>query len=201
MNALLPDSASLDAAVNTLAAVGAPLSWIIALTVAAAFAACWIAPAARWRRPALWSAFGALAAGEAALVWFHLRLYQLAVVVDPSTGVPTGHIAVSPWVESEKLYVWALMLVVMLLVARRHTVELLPLGSAALLALVALAIVWGRPFAAPVPDFLSQYRGYLDAMAAGGQAALGAFQGMEGTRQGYYNAWYMWVHPPLLFLS
>jgi len=29
----------------------------------------------------------------------------------------------------------------------------------------------------------------------------GAFRGLEGARQGYYNAWYMWVHPPLLFLS
>ena len=29
----------------------------------------------------------------------------------------------------------------------------------------------------------------------------GAFEGMESARQFYYNAWYMWVHPPLLFFS
>jgi cytochrome c biogenesis factor len=38
-------------------------------------------------------------------------------------------------------------------------------------------------------------------MASGGQAALGAFNGMESARQFYYNAWYMWVHPPLLFIG
>jgi cytochrome c biogenesis factor len=38
-------------------------------------------------------------------------------------------------------------------------------------------------------------------MTAGGVAADGAFQGMEASRQFYYNAWFMWVHPPLLFFS
>jgi len=38
-------------------------------------------------------------------------------------------------------------------------------------------------------------------MTQGGQAAQQGFFGMEGARQGYYNAWYMWVHPPLLFMS
>jgi len=28
-----------------------------------------------------------------------------------------------------------------------------------------------------------------------------AFQGMESTRQFFYNAWFMWVHPPLLYFS
>jgi len=38
-------------------------------------------------------------------------------------------------------------------------------------------------------------------MTMGGSVAAGAFQGMEATRQFYYNAWFMWVHPPLLFFS
>jgi ABC-type transport system involved in cytochrome c biogenesis permease subunit len=38
-------------------------------------------------------------------------------------------------------------------------------------------------------------------MAMGGAAADGAFQGMEASRQFFYNSWFMWVHPPLLFFS
>jgi cytochrome c biogenesis factor len=30
---------------------------------------------------------------------------------------------------------------------------------------------------------------------------MGAYQGMESSRAYYYNTWYMWVHPPLLFFS
>ena len=59
----------------------------------------------------------------------------------------------------------------------------------------------GKPFTYPLPSFLAQYAGYLQAMTMGGVAAEGAFQGMEATRQFYYNAWFMWVHPPLLFFS
>ena len=33
------------------------------------------------------------------------------------------------------------------------------------------------------------------------QTAQAAYEGMEGSRQFYYNTWYMWVHPPLLFFS
>ena len=43
--------------------------------------------------------------------------------------------------------------------------------------------------------------GYVQSMAAGGQAAASAYYGMESARQFYYNAWFMWIHPPLLFFS
>ncbi len=186
---------------STLSRVGAPLSAVIAAAALALAVVCRIPAAARWRRAALWAAAGTLLTGEAVLAWFHLRLYDLAVVTDPATGAVSGHVAVPLWVESEKLFVWAVVLSVMLLVARRHADELLPLGSAMLLALVAGALLLGRPFTEPLPDFLGQYGGYVRAMAAGGQAAAAAFQGMEGSRQFFYNTWYMWVHPPLLFLS
>jgi cytochrome c biogenesis factor len=123
-------------------------------------------------------------------------------VANPATGAITGSFAVPLWIESEKLYVWALLLVVIALVLRRHADELRPMLAVGAAILAVGAIVWGRPFAQPLPDFFGQYFGYLSAWASGDiNAAFSAFQGAEGSRQYFYNTWYMWIHPPLLFLS
>jgi cytochrome c biogenesis factor len=201
MPVALPGPSAVSELTAMLAHVGGPLSAAIVVAALALALASWAPALCRWRRAALWATAGSLLLGEAVLAWFHLRLYDLAVVVDPSTGLVTGRVAVPLWVESEKLFVWAAVLALLLLVARRHAGELMPLGSALLLALVAGALLLGRPFTEPLPDFLAQYNSYLVGMAAGGQAAAIAFQSMEGSRQFFYNTWYMWVHPPLLFLS
>jgi hypothetical protein len=201
MTGSLPTPGTIDALTGALAGAGAPVGALVVLSVLALLVACFVPAAARLRRIALTAVAGSLAVGEAVLAWFHWRLYDIAVVVDPATGAVTGGVAVPLWVESEKLYVWALLLAVMLLAARHHADELLPGGAVLLAVLVAGAFLSGRPFADPLPDFLAQYRGYLQAMEVGGQVAQGAFQGMEGSRLYYYNTWYMWVHPPLLFLS
>ncbi len=201
MLANLPTSDVLDAPAASLAGIGAPLGWLVVAAAVALACACVWPPIARWRRPALATTAGLLVAGELLLAWYHFRLWQLMAVVDPATGAVTGHVAASPWIESEKLYVWAIAVGVMALLARRHRDELAPLAGVALALLALGAVLVGRPFTAPLPDLAASYRGYLAGMAAGGQAAVQAFSQMEGARQGYYNAWYMWVHPPLLFLS
>jgi ABC-type transport system involved in cytochrome c biogenesis permease subunit len=142
-----------------------------------------------------------LLAGEGVLARLHVQLYQLMVVVDPVTGLTSGKVAAPLWIESEKLYVWALIVAVMGLLMRRQRDELL---SGVLLATGVLAIggtLLSHPFTDPLPGLVGQYVGYLQGMAQGGQAADGAFRGMESARQFYYNAWFMWVHPPLLFFS
>jgi cytochrome c biogenesis factor len=105
------------------------------------------------------------------------------------------------WVEGEKLYMWALMVALLALVMRRQREQLLPGAMLAIAGLAAAGVLLGKPFTQPLPSFLSQYAGYLQAMTMGGVAADSAYQGMEATRQFYYNAWFMWVHPPLLFFS
>lgn len=142
-----------------------------------------------------------LLAGEGVLGYFHWRLYEVAQVVDPSLQRVTGGVAVPLWVESEKLFVWALLVAMLGVLMRRHRQELMP-GVLLLTALLTLgAALFGRPFTNPLPSFIAQYTSYLQAFATGGAPAQGAYQGMESARQYYYNSWYMWVHPPLLFLS
>ena len=183
------------------AMIGYPLQVVLA-AAAAVLAVFALLPAARdWRDRMLTAMAVLLVAGEGVLLWLHWRLYQLAVVVDPATGLVTGHVTAPLWIESEKLYAWALLTCLMGVFMRRHRSELLSGVMLIVALLTAGAALLGQPFTSPLPGFIGQYSGYLQAMAQGGQIAAQGLDGMEGARQGYYNAWYMWVHPPLLFLS
>lgn len=188
--------------IESLSTIGAPLE---ALLPAVSVVLVALALVPQWRRmlgPAVAASALLLLVGELALVWFHWRLYDLAVVFSPDTGAVVGRVAVPLWVESEKLYVWAFALAIMAVFMRRHREELLP-GVAVILAiLMAGAALWGKPFTEPLPSFLAQYAGYLQAMASGDPGLMfGAYQGMESARQFYYNTVYMWVHPPALFFA
>jgi len=188
--------------VSALGRLGGPFQ-IIVTAAATALAIIALVPMLRpYLSRVLLATAVLLVAGEVLLIWFHWRLYQLCAVTSPDTGAVTGNVAVPLWIESEKLYVWALIVAVMGVLMRRHRDELMP-GVALIVALLAAgAVLWGRPFTEPLPQFLGQYLGYLQALASGvPQAIQGAYQGIEGSRQYYYNTWFMWVHPPLLFLS
>jgi cytochrome c biogenesis factor len=193
---------SLDGALGALSSAGRVLEPLIVLGAAGTLVVA-LVPSLRAhlvRAMAILTAL--LAGGELLLGWFHLRLWQICQVADPFSGTVLGSFAVPLWVESEKLYVWAIILAVITLAIRRHRGELQPMLAAATAVLAIGSVLWSHPFTAPLPDFLSQYRGYLDTWIAGGpSAAAGLAQALEGSRRYFYNAWYMWVHPPLLFLS
>lgn len=195
-------AAALESATATLATLGQMIVPVLLALAASTVLAAIVPTLRRWLPTALGLLVGALALGEAAFVWFHLRLWQLCQVVDPATGQVTGSFAVPLWIESEKLYVWAFILAVIALVVRRQRAELQPALAVTAAALTIAALLWSRPFAEPLPSLLGGYQGYLAAWASGDPGAMmGAFQSMEGSRRFFYNTWYMWVHPPLLFIS
>ncbi len=192
---------SMERARLTLNAIGGIYEPMLLVVAGILLLAAVLPQAHRWRGWFLSGALFVLLAGEAVLAWFHWRLYTLATVHDPATGMLTGNVAVPLWVESEKLFVWALMAALLGTLMQRHRRELLPGVMFVTAILIAGAALLGNPMTDPIPQFFGQYYGYLEASQAGGQMGMGAFQGMESARQFYYNAWYMWVHPPLLFLS
>jgi len=191
----------LDSLLGVVRSVGGALEGAL-LGIALALALWSVVPRLKSsRRNVLWIATGLLLVGEGFLIWFHVRLSEIAVVADPA-GRIAGHVAVPLWIESEKLYVWALVVAVMGLLARDRRDELAPGVGVAVAALILGGVLWGRPFTNPLPSFLSQYVGYLQGIASGSaQVAQAAFEGMEGARHFYYNSWYMWIHPPLLFFG
>ncbi len=188
--------------IDVLARFGGPIQALMPVIALALLAVALVPSLRHWLVIALGATTAVLLAGEGLLAWFHWRLYEACIVVNPETGQITGRMAVPLWIESEKLYFWALIVSLLGMLIRRHRKELLP-GAAITTALLVLgAAVWGKPFTEPLPQFLGQYAGYLQAMASGvPEAAAGGFRGMESARQFYYNTWYMWVHPPLLFVS
>jgi cytochrome c biogenesis factor len=187
--------------IRTLQAIGEPLQLAIVLVACLTAVVAAVPRLAPWRRLTLGAMTVLLLAGEAVLAWFHFRLYQLTPVIEPATGRVTGHMAVSLWVEGERLYVWALTVAVLGMLMRKEREHLLP-GVMLSTAVLAIADMFtGNPFTDPVPTFLSQYAGYVQAMYQGGTAADMAWQGMEAARQFFYGSWFMWVHPPLLYFS
>jgi cytochrome c biogenesis factor len=191
---------SLERLRETLLTIGGPYESILLVASLVLAIAALLPQTRRWRGWFLAGATALLLAGEAVLVWFHWRLSTLAVVVSPD-GVASGQVAVPLWVESEKLFVWALILGVLGTLMRRQRKELLPGVMLMTAGLMFGAALLGKPFTEPLPSFFGQYYGYLQAMAGGGQGAQSAYVGMESARQFYYNTWYMWAHPPMLFLS
>ena len=188
--------------IGILARFGGPIEIIMMILSAVMLVLAIVPDLRQWLRAGFYVTTAVLLAGEALLIWFHWRLYQLCVVVNPETGDIVGRMAVPLWVESEKLYFWALLLAVLGAVLVRHRAELLP-GAAILTSILMFAAATsGNPFTEPLPRFFGQYAGYLQAMASGVPAiAMDGFQRIEGARQFFYNTWYMWVHPPMLFLS
>jgi cytochrome c biogenesis factor len=191
---------ALQGLIAALEAFGRPYEILLVVVSAVLALAALIPMDAGRRRLFLAVVAGLLGMGELVLAWFHFKLYGLAQVVSPD-GVASARVAVPLWVESEKLFVWALIVAVLGVTIRRHRERLLP-GTMLITALLTLmAALLGKPFTQPLPGFIGQYTGYLQAYSMGGVAAQQAYVGMEQARQFYYNAWYMWVHPPMLFLS
>ncbi len=192
----------IDSLVTSLARVGNLLQ-IVLFVAAVGLLVLTAIPAARdWRRYGLIGMAALLIVGELVLIWFHWNLYRAMPVVSPQTSAVTGYVAAPLWIESEKLYIWALIVALMGIAIRRDRYEMLG-GVNVLVALFTIgAVLFGRPFTDPLPGLLGQYVGYLQAMNSGVlSSAQPAFEGMEGSRQFFYNSWYMWVHPPLLFFS
>ena len=89
--------AQIESAQRTLAQFGSGYQAVLVLAavVLAAFAV--LPQARRWRGVVLAGAAMVLAVGELALVWFHWRIYAVAVVVDPATSQVTGRPGTRWW--------------------------------------------------------------------------------------------------------
>jgi ABC-type transport system involved in cytochrome c biogenesis permease subunit len=151
----------------------------------------------------------ALWAGWARLAWFHWQVFKALRIPDfsPETGVPLsgrgGGLAVPLWIEGEKLYAWACLLALaVVLLWRRRRDPVFSWGLAAVGGLVLLALISGDPFGAPLPGLHSELTGYAATIRTGDAAtATQAAQAMWARKTFFYNTAYMWTHPPALFVS
>jgi len=105
------------------------------------------------------------------------------------------------WIENEKYYFWFMCYALLSLVAYRRTASRrLRAVLHIFLAAQVIILFWlADPFSEPLPRFFAEIRPWQEAVEPFQQAGL--FMRLYPKMVFYYNAHYMWLHPPLLFVA
>jgi len=165
-------------------------------------------------------------AGFALICWFHYQIYLHLPLELPSRlaeylnrqlemmnrgsgyGLPLYDPSSPPrymlpfWLENEKYYFWFMCFAVLGLTGHfRLPHPRLRAAIHVLLAVqVAILVLAANPFTDPLPNFFDSVGPWFTQQLTGGQR-FSSFMQLYPKMVFYYNAEYMWLHPPLLFLS
>ncbi len=140
--------------------------------------------------------------GFVLIIWFHIRIYDTILIEYPGElGLPveSSRFAIPLWIESEKLYFWAMAasVLTLTLIGRK---ELLSFLGVILSVLSSIVFLFSNPFKEPLPIVHGEITRWYAALSGGGNI----YQ-IAGTLFGrityYYNSTYMWTHPPMLFIA
>ncbi|MFC1826419.1 cytochrome c biogenesis protein CcsA [Thermodesulfobacteriota bacterium] len=106
------------------------------------------------------------------------------------------------WIENEKYYFWFMCYAIMALLVhlRLQSHRFRAFLHLFLAVQVAILFIWVNPFIKPLPQFFNE----IGPWYAAGQPVMhkaGYFMRLYPKMIFYYNAEYMWFHPPLLFIS
>ncbi len=176
-----------------------------------------------------WLFIGILAlflAGFGWICWFHYQVYLLLplelpeplaeylnrqlAVMNQSTeyGLPLYKTSSPPryvlplWLENEKYFFWFMCYAFMAVIGHFRLPQ--PRLRAVLHILLAMQVIilylFANPFVHPLPKFLGDVTPWFTQDLSMGQR-FSYFMRLYPKMNFYYNAEYMWFHPPLLFLS
>lgn len=106
------------------------------------------------------------------------------------------------WIENEKYYFWFMCYTIMALLVhlRLQSHRFRAFLHLFLVAQIAILYFLANPFSKPLPQFFNE----IGPWYASGQSIMykaGYFMRLYPKMIFYYNAEYMWFHPPLLFIS
>jgi len=182
-----------------------------------------------WKRFTFW-VFTAVnlvfLAGFIWICWFHYQIYcklplelpanlvdwynnHLAAMNSTSPyGIPLLDISRPPrytvpvWIENEKYYFWFMCYSVMAFIAhvRIDHHRLRALLHLLLLVQVGVLFAFTNPFTHPLPRFFAEIQPWFETMLSP-MERIRLFMQLYPRMVFYYNASYMWVHPPMLFIS
>jgi len=167
-----------------------------------------------------------MVAGFLWICWFHWQIYlklplemeqsliawinrQLDVMNKGSSyGLPLLDAAAPPrykipfWIENEKYFFWFTCYGIMALLVqfRLQSHRFRAILHLFLALQVAILYIWADPFTSPLPQFFREIAPWFSP----GQSLMakaGYFMQLYPKMIFYYNAEYMWFHPPLLFVS
>ena len=160
------------------------------------------------------------------ICWFHYQLYThitLELPADLATwlnsqlarmnrgaayGLPLYDPAHPPrytipvWIENEKYYFWFMCYAIMGLIAYHRQQDYRFRAVLQIFMGIQVAIlVWATdPFSEVLPKFFSEIGAWFTANLSSRQR-IGLFMQLYPKMNFYYNAQYMWLHPPMLFLA
>ncbi len=187
---------------NRIISLATPFTLVIALLALLVLGASLLPQARRYLPYLVLSLTGALVAGFVMLAVYHLRIYQTIVLVNPQTGQAAGRFMVPLWIEDEKLYFQALLVGLFAVALMRRPSGLSVAVAGFFGALALLATFASNPFISPLPDLHKMLVEIASALATPNPPLqMQAFGQAFGQMNFFYNSAYMWVHPPLLFLS
>ena len=164
--------------------------------------------------------------GFCAIIWFHVVIYknlplklpdsvvhwlnnsiramnqnsEYDLPLIPLTDAP--RYMLPPWLEGEKVYFWCLCFSIIATLAIRRLKNqkfFLAVGLSLFICSLITYLVQ-NPFHEPLPRFFAEITPFFSAPMAGYEK-IGLFMRLYPRMIFYYNAHYMWIHPPLLFAS
>lgn len=133
------------------------------------------------------------------LMLFHFRIYQ-SIKLDGFNGPVSAMIP--PWIESGKLFLWGLLIQSIIVIKRFESNSFHRTLLAVNSVFIAFIAVFSNPFSPIHPGFHSEVTQFMQQVNTGNSSYIAAaYQQMGGKLQYYYNTVYMWLHPPIMFLS
>lgn len=165
-------------------------------------------------------------AGFLWICWFHWQIYLKMILVVPEELIPwinrqltlmnsssdygvalykagaPPRYRIPLWIENEKYYFWFMCYGIMALLEhfRLQNHRFRAVLHLFLALQIAILYFWADPFSDPLPQFFREIGPWFTP----GQSLMakaGYFMHLYPKMVFYYNAEYMWFHPPLLFIS
>ncbi len=143
--------------------------------------------------------------GFSFLIWFHVQIYNTVLIEFPAVmrqmiPVENARFAIPLWIESEKLYFWAMVASLFVLTVQRRK-DIYPFLGGALSVFSIIVYFFSNPFKEPLPIVHGEITRWYAALGQGDGSIFQIAGTLYGRITYYYNSAYMWLHPPMLFVA
>lgn len=140
--------------------------------------------------------------GFVLLAWFHIKIYNTVIIEYPEVmramiPMDSSRFVIPLWIETEKLYFWAMCSSVFAIMAQKRR-DVSALLGLFLTIFSVIVFYFSNPFKEPLPVVHSEISAWY---FANGNAIFQVAGTLYGRINFYYNSAYMWMHPPMLFVA
>ncbi|MCZ7355962.1 MAG: cytochrome c biogenesis protein CcsA [Candidatus Methanoperedens sp.] len=138
------------------------------------------------------------------LIWFHIQIYTAVLIEYPAIlrqmiPVENSRFVIPLWIESEKLYFWAMTTSIFAMTIRRK--DIISFLSLVLALFSIIIYFFSNPFKDPLPILNSEITAWYAGQVSGDVSIFQIAGTLYGRIEYYYNSTYMWLHPPMLFIA